>query len=86
MTVNIHIERLILDGLSVPYHQQPLLQAAVETELEHLFIAGGTVDGLMTNSEVSCISGGSIKFTNADNKPTHLGEQIARAVYKGVSQ
>lgn len=84
MKVNMFIERLVLDGLSVPYHRQPLLQAAVETELVRLFTANGTADNLKTSGAVSHISAADIPQAN-ESDPAHLGRQIARAVYDGTN-
>jgi hypothetical protein len=39
--IQIYIDRLILDGISVPHSQRPLLQAAVEAELGRLLAEGG---------------------------------------------
>ena len=85
MKINMHIERLVLDGLSVPYHQQPLLQAAVETELARLFAVNSPANGLLTGSAVSHISAGDIHSAN-ESDPGHLGQQIARAVHGGMTQ
>jgi hypothetical protein len=85
MKVNMHIERLVLDGLSVPYHRQPLLQAAVETELANLFTVSRPTNGLLTGGAVSHISGGDIQSAD-ESDPAHLGRQIARAVYEGVNR
>jgi hypothetical protein len=85
MNLNIHIERLVLDGLSVSYHQEPLLQAAVETELARLFTANGPDEGLQTSGTMSQITTGAIQLTD-ESDPTSLGQQIAQAVYEGVSR
>jgi hypothetical protein len=87
MKINMHIERLVLDGLSVPYHQQPLLQTAVETELARLFTVNVNrpANGLLTGKAVSHISAGDIQSAN-ESEPGHLGQQIARAVYEGVNR
>lgn len=85
MKINMHIERLVLDGLSVPYHQQPVLQAAIETELARLFSVNSTVNGLLTGKAVSRISAGDIQSVD-ENDPGNLGQKIARAVYEGVSR
>jgi hypothetical protein len=85
MKVNIFIQRLVLDGLSVPYHRQPVLQAAVETELTRLFTAGGPSNGLFAGGAVSHISGGDIQSAD-ENNPSSLGRQIARAVYDGMKE
>lgn len=87
MSFNFYIERLVLDGLSVPYHRQPMLQKAVETELARLFTTNGLPSGLQSGCTVSDISGGEIQLTgNDENEPAYLGQQIARAVYEGVNQ
>jgi hypothetical protein len=43
MNVDVRIERLVLEGIEVPYHQRTLLQTAVEAELARLITVGGTV-------------------------------------------
>ena len=87
MKVNMFVERLVLDGLSVHYHQQPLLQAAVETELARLFTVNvnSPANGLLTGKAVSHIPASDIQLADESN-PGHLGEQIARAVYEGVNR
>jgi hypothetical protein len=85
VNINIHIGQLVLDGLVVPYHQQPLLQAAVETQLARLFAVNGLASGLLTGSAMSHISTGDIQMSDECN-PTNLGQQIALAVYEGISR
>jgi len=41
MNINLHVERLVLDGLPVTRSQGPLLQAAVEAELASLLAKDG---------------------------------------------
>ena len=38
-SVNLHIERLVLEGLPLGAHEGPLVQAAIEVELGRLFAA-----------------------------------------------
>jgi hypothetical protein len=86
MKMNIHIDRLVLDGLSVPYHLQPELQGAVETELARLFTDKVPANDLFTDGgAVSCVVGNKIPGVDESNA-AHLGQQIARAVYEGVKQ
>ena len=85
MNANIHIERLVLDGLSVPYHQQSLLQAAFEKELGRLLTANGLSNSLLSDGSVSHISASDIQLAD-ESDPTELGEQIAQAVYGGVNR
>ena len=85
MNVNIHIERLVLDGVDVPYAQRPALQAAVEAELARLIAAGGVAPGLASGGAYARVPGGSIELTNGGD-PTVLGGQIAQAVYGGIGE
>jgi hypothetical protein len=82
--VNIHIERLILDGLSIPYHHQEKFQAAVETELRNQF-TNNLPESLMQCRALSEISAGDIQITDASD-PVCLGQEIGRAVYEGVNR
>jgi hypothetical protein len=85
MKLEIHIERLVLDGLDIPYHRQPELQGAVETELASLFTANVPANDLFSGGTVSHIAAGDISGAD-ENTPGRLGRQIARAVYEGVSR
>lgn len=85
MNINIHIERLILDGVSITSSQQPLLQAAVEIELAHLLATQGLAPHLQAGGAVSYVPSGTIQLTNHSN-PTQMGQQIAQAVYRGIGQ
>jgi hypothetical protein len=82
MNINVHIERLILDGLPVTSSQGSLVQAAVEAELMH-FLAE---QGLRRSSAgaVPHLSAGSVQVAE-DSKPSQLGSQIARAIYGSLA-
>lgn len=85
MNINIHIERIVLDGVSIPYYQRPLLQTAVETELARLLVTDGLASGLQASVATPCSSADAIKLTG-DSDPTVLGQQIAQAVYGGLNR
>jgi hypothetical protein len=78
MSINLHIERLILEGLPLSQTQGALVQVAVETELARL-LAG---QGLSHSSvgAVPCLSANSIYLTR-ESKPVQLGHQIANAIH-----
>ena len=84
MIVNIHIERLILDGLFIPYHEHEKLQAFVEKELAKQF-TNNLPELLMQCGALSEISAGDIHLTD-ESDPVGLGQEIGRAVYEGISQ
>lgn len=83
MNINVNIERLVLEGVSVPPSQRPLLQAAVEAELGRLLTAEGLSAGLRSGGVVPRVPGGTIQLSPESN-PTQLGQQIAQAVYGGI--
>ena len=85
MSITVHIERLILDGVSIPQRQRPQVQVAFEVELARLIIAEGLGIDLQTNGMQPCISGGDIQLEDV-NDPAQLGKRIAKAVYKGIGQ
>jgi hypothetical protein len=84
MNINVHIERLILDGLPVARHEGPLVQAAVEAELARLLAVDGLANSLMSGGATSAVSGPEITLRGNHN-PARLGQQIARAVYHGLN-
>ena len=83
MNINVSIERLILDGLSLPHSQRPLVQAAVEAELARLLAADGLAPHLQRGGALPHIKGGNIQLTHHSD-PNRLGQQIAQAVYGGI--
>jgi hypothetical protein len=82
MNINVHIERLILDGLPVTRDQRDSVHAAVETELARLLADKG----------FDCSSGYAVPHLTASlirlsqiNKPSLVGHQIAQAIYGGLT-
>jgi hypothetical protein len=84
MNIQIHIERLVLEGIDVSYVARPTLQMAVEAELTRLLAAGGLAADLQTGGSHPAIFTCPIQLTG--DGPTHLGQQIAQAVYGGLNQ
>lgn len=81
MNVNLHIERLVLDGLAFERGHEPLLRAALEAELVRLINEGGDASGLASAAgAVPLVSAPPIE-TRGDGDPAQLGRQIARSVY-----
>ena len=83
MNINVNIERLILDGVSVPHAQRPLLQAAVEAELERLLAEGGVGAEWRSGGAVPSVPATPIQLS-PDGNPTQWGHQIAQSVYGGI--
>ena len=85
MNINLHIERLVLDGISLEPYQRADLKAAVESELSRLLVSNGLGSGVQSNNSYRSISGGSISIENTQ-RPTSLGQQIGSAVYRGIGK
>ena len=83
MNINIEIERLILEGVSIPRSQRPLLQAAVEAELSRLFSVNGLPPSLKNGGTISKLPA-NINVTQSTN-PTQMGQQIAQSIYGGLN-
>ena len=85
MNVNLHIERLILDGLPVSPLQGAAVRSALERELARLVAqiglpgqwgSGGTVPHLPAQ-----------QFNLApDERPDSIGRHIARSLHRGIGR
>ena len=83
MNINLHIERLVLDGLDIAPEQRPVLQAAVEGELRRLLTERGLSPSLAQGVAVPRLSVRDMQIAIASN-PTEVGHQIAQSVYGGI--
>jgi hypothetical protein len=85
MNISIHIERLILDGPTIPPGDRPLMKAALEAELARLLGDGSLSPELRSGGAVPSLSAASIQLAR-EITPTQLGHQIARAVYGAIGR
>ena len=85
MNVNLHIERLILDGLPLAGGQSTQVQQALERELTKLLATGELQDTWQSGGNVHRMQTAGIQVAQ-EIQPAHLGEQIAGAVYGGLSK
>lgn len=85
MNINLHIERLVLNGIPIGPGQSPLLQAAVEAELTRLLVNGGLSGALRSGGTFYNVRTAGVQMAH-DGGPARLGEQIAGAVYGGISK
>ena len=80
MNINVHVDRLILDGLPLKGSDGSVVQAAVERELARLLGEQG-LTGVSTGA-VPRIAVGPIELAR-EGGPAHLGRQIGRAIHSG---
>jgi hypothetical protein len=85
MNISVHIERLILDGLSITHAQRSQLKVEIEAELASLLSSGGLSVDLQTHGAWPRIIGGTVQLEGED-EPGQLGKRIAQAVYRGIGQ
>lgn len=85
MNINLHIERLVLDGISVSDGGGPHVQAAIETELARLLAVGGVSAAFHTGQAVPSVRGGDLHLT-AGGSHAELGRHIAGALYGGIGK
>jgi len=83
MKIDLHIERLVLDGLPAGSAQGPAIRAAVQTELARLLGTHGLSAELRSGVALPQIRGGSLDL-KTNLKPANLGRAIAQAVFTGV--
>jgi hypothetical protein len=83
VNINLHIERLVLDGLPLEQRQGPRLQAAVARELIRLLSESRSPAGFGIGGNLASVDGGLIEVPESTS-PAGLGKQIASAVHGGV--
>jgi len=89
MSIHVHIERLILDGMPIGRHQTGLVRAALEVELTRLLEADGTRASVSPNlsSRADASHAPAATLRLAENaSPTAVGAGIARAVHGSLSR
>lgn len=83
MTIHIHIDRLIFEGIPLSQRQRRLLQASLEAELGRL-VAGDRLGAeRLSQAAAPHIDAGEMGFT-PNSSPVQMGQQIAQAVYRGM--
>lgn len=82
MDINLHIERLVLDGLDLSTGQSELLQATVTHELTQLFNHGGLEPRLVNGATLNKVTTRNIQLN--DSNAQSIGQKIAQSVYGGI--
>jgi hypothetical protein len=83
MNINLHIERLILDGLPLDSAQGVHVRAAVEAELARLLSEQGLAAGLQSGGLVPGLPAAPVQFAPGGS-PAQIGTQIAQSVYSSI--
>jgi hypothetical protein len=83
MKLQIHIERLVLEGLSLNSIGCRQAQAAVQAELTRLLIESGLAHELQAGGAVPHRKAAEIAMTRRD-KPAEVGKRIAGAIHNAI--
>ena len=83
MNINLHIERLVLDGVALAPGQRNVLQAVVAAELMRRLSVGGLSPELTGGGGLPSVPANAIQLSSPFS-PHDLGKRIASSVYSGI--
>jgi hypothetical protein len=83
--ININIDRLIFDGVTLAAHERPLFQAAFENEITRLIARDGLHHELRSGGAFQSLGAPAVQLSERNN-PHQVGLQLAHAVYRGIGQ
>ena len=85
MNIRIHIDRIVLDGLSLRPNSRNQLGDAIKRELERLLTENGLPEAWNAARAVSAARGTDISLP-ADGSPIQLGARAARSIYGSLGE
>jgi hypothetical protein len=83
MKVNLHIERLVLDGFALSGRDAAVVEEAMRTELVRLIAGDRTLAHSMTSVAMPSAQGALLHVSGAE-RPPQLGAAIAHSVHGAV--
>lgn len=83
MKVNLHIERLVLEGLPITALQGTRVQTAMECELVRMLVDGGLPKQWRAGGAVPHMPEQQFGLT-PNEPPEAIGQHIARSVHRGI--
>jgi hypothetical protein len=84
VNINLHIERLVLDGLPIEARQSGLIRSAIETELARMLASNGLNPELLSGGALDSLRAGDIQLER-EFTAQHLGKQIAGTVHRQIA-
>lgn len=82
--VDIHVERLVIDGIALTTEERPQLKTAIERELQALYVGRRPGPALRVSRMVASVPAPSID--SSDSNARQLGKRIARSVHEGIER
>ena len=83
MSIQVHIERLILDGLPLEAAHGPAVHAAIEAELTRLLAERGLGAGFRQGGALAAVRGVDVHLPSAP-RPELVGQQVGAAIYGSI--
>jgi hypothetical protein len=85
MKVNLHIERLVLDGFALSGRDAAVVEEAMRTELVRLILSdeagvGGLASGALPSAQ------GALLHVSSAERPPQLGAAIAQSVHGVIAR
>jgi len=84
MNIDLHIERLVLDGVALPPGAAGPMGAALEAELQRLLTERGIASGLARGGAIVRVSAPEADLTAARD-PAGIGRAVAKAIHGGLT-
>lgn len=85
MNINLHIERLVLEGFKGGAREGALIETAVQAELTRLWSQTATSSMPQTSTAAPTLRGAAIG-AGAAASPSLLGGAIAQSVYGAIAK
>jgi len=83
MNINIHIDRLLLDGIDATPRQLTLVKSSLEARLANLLARKGIGPQLQNGGVVRTVQTDPMGPVS-ESDPSGLGDRIARSVHGGL--
>jgi hypothetical protein len=84
MKINLHIERLVLEGLPLENHHGPTVKAAIEAELGRLLAKRSLAPDLRAGLATPALHTRDVTL-NANTNPGAMGRAIAHSLHRAMS-
>jgi len=85
MNINLHIERLVLDGLPLESKCRAALQAEIEFELARLLTERAVAADWQSGGAQANVRAAAIQLS-AQSSPAEIGRQIAGSIYGSIDK
>jgi len=85
MNINLHIDRLVIDDIGFDPRRLDDLKIAVQSELKRQLQSHGIGPGIQSLDGKRPVDGGQIAGSKS-LQPKNFGQQIGKAIYRGINQ